>query len=59
MVGELIEKSTSMDKLFKKFKKTRSHIDKKTKFDAKLLTAKMQTIFEVKLSERVRKPKEL
>ena len=45
MVGEVIKKRSSRDKLFKKFKKTRLHIDrelyiKKTKFTAKLLTAK-------------------
>ena len=45
MVGEIIKKRSSRDKLFKKFKKTRLHIDrelyiKKTKFAAKLLTAK-------------------
>ena len=51
-------------KYFKKFKKSRLHIDKelykKSKYDAlKLITSKKQSFFEEKLPETIGKPKEL
>ena len=51
-------------KLFKKFKKSRLHIDKefykKSKYDSlKLITSKKQGFFEDKFSETIGKPKEL
>ena len=62
--GEVLEKLSSRDKLFKAFKKTRHHINKelykKAKYDAKkLIAAKKQAFFDEKLSESVDKPKEL
>ena len=52
--GEVLEKLRSRDKLFKVFKKTRLHIDKKlfkkAKYDAqKLIIAKKQAFFDKKL----------
>ena len=62
--GEVLEKLNLRNKLFKKFKKSRLHIDKelykKSKYDAlKLITSKKQAFFEEKLSETIGKPKEL
>ena len=62
--GEVLEKLNLRNKLFKKFKKSRLHIDKelykKSKYDAlKLITSKKQAFFEEKLSEMIGKPKEL
>ena len=61
--GEVLEKLMSRGKLFKALKKTRLHNDKesykKAKFDElKLIAAKKKAIFNGKLSESVRKPKE-
>ena len=62
--GEVLEKLNLRNKLFKKFKKSRLHIDKelykKPKYDALKLTAsKKDTFFEEKLSETIGKPKVL
>ena len=62
--GEALEKVNSTDKLFKKFKKSRLHIDKelfkKAKYEALELTAtKKQASFNEKVSESIGKPKEL
>ena len=62
--GEVLEKLNLRNKLFKKFKKSRLHIDKelykKSKYDAlKLIAPKKQACFEEKLSETIGKPKEL
>ena len=62
--GEVLEKLNLRNKLFKKFKKSRLHIDKelykKSKYDAlKLIVSKKQAFFEEKLSETIGKPKEL
>ena len=62
--GEALEKLNLRNKLFKKFKKSRHHIDKqliiKPIYDAlKLTTSKTQAFFEEKLSEIIGKPKEL
>ena len=62
--GEVLEKLNLRNKLLKKFKKSRLHIDKelykKSKYDAlKLIASKKQTFFEEKLSETIGKPKEL
>ena len=62
--GEVLEKLNLRNKLFKKFKKSRLHIDKelykKSKYDAlKLIASKKQAFFEEKLSETIGKPKEL
>ena len=60
----MLEKLNLRNKLCKKFKKSRFHIDKelykKSKYDALKLTAsKKQTFFEEKLLETIGKPKEL
>ena len=62
--GEVLEKVNSTDKLFKKFKKSRLHIDKelfkKAKYEAlELITTKKQASFNEKVSESIGKPKEL
>ena len=62
--GEVLEKLNLRNKLLKKFKKSRLHIDKelykKPKYDALKLTAsKKDAFFEGKLSETIGKPKEL
>ena len=63
--GEVLEKLNLRNKLFKKFKKSRLHIDKElykiSKYDALKLIAskKKQAFFEEKLSETIGKPKEL
>ena len=62
--GEVLEKLNLRNKLFKKFKKSRLHIDKeldiKSKYDAlKLIASKKQAFFEDRLSETIGKPKEL
>ena len=59
--GEMLEKLNLRNKLFKKFKKSRLHIDKelykKSKYDAlKLIALKKQAFFEEKLSETIDKP---
>ena len=56
--GEVLEKLNLKNKLFKKYKKSRLHIDKelykKSKYDALKLTAsKKQAFFEEKLSETI------
>lgn len=62
--GELLEKLSSRDILFKAFKKTRLHIHKKiykkAKYNAlKLIATKEQAFFNEKLSETVDNSKEL
>ena len=62
--GEVLEKVNSNDKLFKKFKKSRLHIDKelfkKAKYEAlELIATKKQASFNEKVSESIGKPKEL
>ena len=62
--GKALEKLNLRNKLFKKFKKSRLHIDKelykKSKYDAlKLIASEKQEFFEEKLSEAIGKPKEL
>ena len=63
--GEVLEKLNLRNKLFKKFKKSRLHIDKElykiSKYDALKLIAskKKQAFLEEKLSETIGKPKEL
>ena len=63
--GEVLEKLNLRNKLFKKFKKSRLHIDKElykiSKYGALKLIAskKKQAFFEEKLSETIGKPKEL
>ena len=62
--GEVLEKLNLRNKLFKKFNKSRLHINKelykKSKYDAlKLIASKKQAFFEEKLSETIGKPKEL
>ena len=60
--GEVLEKLNLRNKRFKKFKKSRLHIDKelykKSKYDVLKPTAsKKQVFFEEKLSETIGKPK--
>ena len=62
--GEVLEKLNLRNKLFKKFSKSRLHIDKelykKSKYDALKQTAsKKQAFFEEKLSGTIGKPKKL
>ena len=66
--GEVLEKLNLRKNFFKKFKKSRLHIDKelykKSKYDAlKLIASKKvfeeKLFFEEKLSETIGKPKEL
>ena len=62
--GEVLEKVNSNDKLFKKFKKSRLHIDKelfkKAKYEAlELIATKKQASFNENVSESIGKPKEL
>ena len=62
--GEALEKLNLRNKLFKKFKKSRLHIDKelykKSKYHPlKLIPSKKQAIFQEKLSETIGKLKEL
>ena len=59
-----MENINTRDKLFKKFKKSRLHIDKelykKAKYNTlKLIAAKKRAFFDDKLSENIGKPKEL
>ena len=61
---KVLGKLNLRNKLFKKFKKSRLHIDKalyrKSKYDAlKLIVSKKQAFLEEKLSETIGKPKEL
>ena len=61
---EVLENINTGDKLFKRFKKSRLHIDKelykKAKYNTlKSTTAKKQAFFDDKLSEYIGKPKEL
>ena len=61
---EVLENINTRDKLFKKFKKSRLHIDKELYKNAKyntlkLITAKKRAFFDDKLSENIGKPKEL
>ena len=62
--GEVLENINPRDKLFKRFKKSRLHIDKelykKSKYNTvKLITAKKRAFFDEKLTECIGKPKEL
>ena len=62
--GEVLEKLNARDRLFKKFKKSRLHMDKqllkKAKYDtSKLITTKKQEFFKERLSETIGKPEEL
>ena len=62
--GEVLEKVNSNDTLFKKFKKSRLHIDKelfkKAKYEAlELIATKKQASFNENVSESIGKPKEL
>ena len=62
--GEVLENINTRDKLFKKFKKSRLHINKelykKAKYNRlKLIAAKKREFFDDKLTENVGKPKEL
>ena len=62
--GEVLQKLNLRNKLFKKFSKSRLHIDKelnkKSKYDALKQTAsKKQAFFEEKLSGTIGKPKKL
>ena len=62
--GEVLENINTRDKLFKKFKKSRLHINKelykKAKYSRlKLIAAKKREFFDDKLTENVGKPKEL
>ena len=62
--GEVLENINTRDKLFKKIKKSRLHIDKelykKAKYNTlKLIAAKKRAFFDDKLSENIGKPKEL
>ena len=57
--GEVLEKLSSRDKLFQKFKKSRLHIDKelfkKAKYEAlKLIATKKQAFFKEKISESIK-----
>ena len=59
---EVLENIHTRDKLFKKFKKSKLHIDKelykKTKYNTlKLIIVKKWAFFDDKLSENIRKPK--
>ena len=60
----MLEKLKFRNKLFKKFKKLRLHIDKelykKSKYDAlKLISSKKQAFYEKNLSKIIGKPKKL
>ncbi len=62
--GEIAEKIAIRDKLFKKYKKSRLHIDKDLYKDARnqvqnVIKRKKKTFFENKLKENIAKPKEL
>ena len=62
--GEVLENINTRDKLFKKFKKSRLHINKELYKKAKhsrlkLIAAKKREFFDDKLTENVGKPKEL
>ena len=62
--GEVLENINTREKLFKKIKKSRLHIDKKLYKKAKYNTlksiaAKKRAFFDDKLSENIGKPKEL
>ena len=59
-----MEKISDRDKLFKKFKKSRLHVDKDNYKEArnevqKLIRTKKKAYFESKLTENIGKPKEL
>ena len=62
--SEVLEKLNARDRLFKKFKKSRLHMDKqllkKAKYDtSKLITTKKREFFKERLSETIGKPEEL
>ena len=62
--AEIMEKISDRDKLFKKFKKSRLHVDKDNYKEArnevqKLIRTKKKAYFESKLTENIGKPKEL
>ena len=61
--GKVLENINTRDKLFKKFKKSRLHIDKelykKAKYNTlKLIAAKKRAFFDDKFSENIGKLKE-
>ena len=62
--GEVAEKIAIRDKLFKKFKKSKLHVDKDLYREARnnvesIIKSKKKTYFEDKLKENIGKPKEL
>ena len=62
--GEVAEKIAIRDKLFKKFKKSKLHVDKDLFREARnnvenIIKSKKKTYFEDKLKENIAKPKEL
>ena len=62
--AEIMEKIYERDKLFKKFKKSRLHVDKDNYKEArnevqKLIPVKKKAYFESKLTYNIGKPKEL
>ena len=62
--AEIMEKISERDKLFKKFKKSRLHVDKDNYKEVrnevqKLIRTKKKAYFESKLTENIGKPKEL
>ena len=62
--GEVAEKIAIRDKLFKKFKKSKLHVDKDIYREARnnvenIIKSKKKSYFEDKLKENIEKPKEL
>ena len=62
--AQIIAKINERDKLFKKFKKSRLHVDKDNYKEAgnevqKLIRTNKKAYFESRLTENIRKPKEL
>ena len=62
--GEIANEIKNRDKLFKKFKKSKLHIDKDIYYAARYIARKMifnkkRSFFEKKLSESIGKPKDL
>ena len=62
--AQIIEKINERDKLFKKFKKFRLHVDKDNYKEPrnevlKLIRTKKKAYFESKLTENIGKPREL
>ena len=61
--GEVAEKISVRDKLFKKFKKSKLHIDKEiykiAQYEVqKLISCKKKKFFENRLNDSIRKPRE-